>query len=339
MISLDTIRMRSEYLEKVGRKPAMGSILMNHIAKRRLYGNKNTIIMLVGKNGEGKSWTGLAMAEAMEAPEKFDVEKQIVYTPLQYTQVMDYVLNRKSGKRVVLIDEADKLVSSTKWWGFVEQSISEIQSTYREIKPLVVIYIAPSLRRLNINIREQIDFYGICSRPIGMGTRVRLYSIYSSKTDVEKLKLGISRVRMVVENKPGSWQLQIIRKLVMSKPLEDDIKKYHELSIKFKKKIVQKRMEAILNSIKAEMPDANKIDVIFNIYRQNHDLLKYVVKSGEVKYQPIQKLHQLTKTEAKELAKKLNEYMISIGVLKRKTKLEKATEQLWKNFDEVIGNE
>ncbi len=317
----DVIEKRKTILEQAGVRQTLGNILINHIANRRLENNKNTIFFLAGKNGEGKTWTSLSFAEAIQAPHEFDPEKQIAYTPLQYTDVMDYAIHKKRVK-VVIFDESQQLVDAKNYWDFVNRSISTIQSTFRELKPLAVIYVAPSMRRVMLDIREQIDFYGVCSRPLDYGTRVWFRELVVGMYDVEKIRFFSKRIKVVLYDKKDPitgrslMRTVYLNHLIMGKPKEENIRKYKELALEYKGKIVQANMERIIQKIRESMPETDRLQAIVEAYRQDPGMLEFVVERGKVSLKKLKKIHRIETTkEAKRLRDLILEEMKRIGYI------------------------
>src|SRR3990167_10403204 len=78
-------------------------------AKKRIAQNKNVIIVIVGKTGSGKSYSGLTLAKAFDA--KFD-KKQIAFKPKNFMEVINSTLPPGS---VIMWEEAGVGYASRKW--------------------------------------------------------------------------------------------------------------------------------------------------------------------------------------------------------------------------------
>jgi ABC-type dipeptide/oligopeptide/nickel transport system ATPase component len=152
----------------------VGEELIRHIVESRFRQKKNTFIAICGGVGEGKSYTALRLAEIIQPD--FNVKEQVVYYPQQFLQVIENA--RSKVYRVVVLDEAHTTVPARLWYSFTNLAVSLVASTFRQLKSLVVIIVAPNINWVEKSIREMMNYYGVVLRKEGSIVIVIAYFIF-----------------------------------------------------------------------------------------------------------------------------------------------------------------
>ncbi len=296
-------------------EPITGKSLIQHIVSARLKIKKNTVIFISGDNGDGKSYTALRIAEIVDG-ENFDPETQIVYNPSQYSKVMHSLLH--SRKHVLIMDEADKLISAHSWYNFVQQAIAAINSTYRQIHRLVLIVVAPSLRRIDLDNRELINYYIVSKRFSSGIAHLRIYRIEPDRFTIQNPQLQMRKLKVFAAPDGKKYHAYFIDDIRVQMPDKRITEKYEKFSYEFKGKLIEKKMQLLEEEVSKEIEkysSSDKIDMLTTTYATNDDMLRTIYRKGKLNKQVLKTLHGITGKDLKRFKTLLEEKLVSLGVI------------------------
>ena len=287
-------------------------IIQNLIVSRLKY-NKPVIIFLSGDSGEGKSLTGLRILDIVN---KYygvptDVEKQVVYTPLEYGKKLDAILHDKSLKkyRAIMVDEAREVIKAKLWFSFINQAISDINALMRSVKPIALIINSQSLRDIDKDVRYTLTYYGECYRPLGKRTRLKLYRMWKDTRDIENIKLRKRRVTGFIRSPDGKYKKITPKYFEIYKPGKELVEKYDILNKQAKTTIIKRKFAELMQKIREELGEpSEKVEKLVEWYVSHPENLNLVLekKRGKLKLNKnVELIHSLTKEEKKEFEQKL----------------------------------
>jgi ABC-type dipeptide/oligopeptide/nickel transport system ATPase component len=287
----------------------VGEELIRHVVESRFRQKKNTFIAICGGVGEGKSYTALRLAEIIQPD--FNVKEQVVYYPQQFLQVIENA--RSKGYRVVVLDEAHTTVPARLWYSFTNLAVSLVASTFRQLKSLVVIIVAPNINWVEKSIREMMNYYGVVLRKEGSPAYLKLYEVGFNYFDLTDQNPYLKRITFAYNGRPFK-----VNVLEVKKPSDKIIQDYEEVATEFKKKLIEKQLQEVVKKIeKATEVQFKNIDEIINALIENQKLLFSLTKKRKeglkLRKTEVKKLFKLSDVEIEELEQKLAEKVKELG--------------------------
>lgn len=306
--------------------PAMlGQEIIKHLTVNRLRAKKPTVLFLSGDSGEGKSYTALKIADIINQHYGVDtaevLDDFVVYTPLEYTKKLDYLLFQQRSKkiRVMIIDEARELIKAHLWYSFINQAIADANAMSRRIKPLVIIVVSQFIKDIDPSVRRTLTFYGKCTRPLTGSTIFTLYRIWKDDMDIERPKMRIRKVRGYIIKNGRYFQFTPDRFRVRL-PRKEIIERYEKMNYESKAKIIRQKLEMLMKNLEKELGHQfDKVDQLVTYYVEHPELMNLILerKRNKIKVRKeFKQMHDLTATEVKEFEKRLLEKLAEKGFAK-----------------------
>jgi len=118
--------------------------------------NESPIIIIVGKEGKGKSMTALVLAHYLHDKlnllrGSFDPEQQTVY------RVIEFLLAERDTTRTALMfDEANETLNSSNFNSMMNKAVRGALRTQRK-RENVHIFVCPEYKKLDKGIRQKVD--------------------------------------------------------------------------------------------------------------------------------------------------------------------------------------
>lgn len=156
----------------------------NEIETRRTK-NKSNIIIITGSPGEGKTYTGIRLAEIFD--KRFDPSVQIVFSRPQLLHVIGEKSPLKRGQ-VILIDEAHYGMGSRRWMENVQKDLMDALASVRS-RGFIIIIVCLHLEMLDKIIRKYVLSFMIHMEDRGLSVAYRLYTPRFAK-ELYKERLG-----------------------------------------------------------------------------------------------------------------------------------------------------
>lgn len=154
------------------------------IEKRREK-NKSNIIIVTGSPGEGKTYTGLRLAEIFD--KHFDPSTQIVFSRPQLLHVIGEHSPLKRGQ-VILIDEAHYGMGSRRWMENVQKDLMDALASVRS-RGFIIIIVCLHIEMLDKIVRKYVLSFMIHMEDRGASVVYRLYTPRFAK-ELYKERLG-----------------------------------------------------------------------------------------------------------------------------------------------------
>ncbi len=108
--------------------------------EKRLKQNMNFLCVITGGTGEGKTFCGLAEAEALD-PE-FDAERQVVFDIRGFMKLINDPWFKKKKVKIVISDEPQTSINSREWQSRVNKVFNYVLSTFRH-QNIIVFFCTP----------------------------------------------------------------------------------------------------------------------------------------------------------------------------------------------------
>jgi len=270
------------------------------------------IVFIEGKSGAGKSMTSVSLAERLEnlfsrivkIDIKYDVIKQVIYTPGEYSYKVDQWT--KSKYITLAIDELRQLVSARKWYTLLSQSIAEANATLRAIKVEncgyggILIYNSQDLGDITKDVRKTIHYDIILERKEQV--QMHIYTFWNDRSNVEKPILRLKRLELPF----GDYVFKISTS-IMTMPSTEVKREFIKHSIEAKSKILKRKREIILREIKRELGEIRdfrqelQVDEIFEMVKNLASFSKrrgvyFTTQNAQI----IMKMFDLSKAEFKK---------------------------------------
>ena len=181
--------------------------IFQHLFVRRIKAKKPCVILMTGASGEGKSNTALHLADEQFKIIGLDfkdyVQRSVVGSIVDFGPKTKAMLGDPELKKafILIIDEAAATVNSKDWANITNRAVNFINNMSRAIKPLLIIIIAQSLKQVDSQLRQTVNFYMPVRRSYNKPAKAKLYKFYINERDLEKPKLQKKLVRGYIVNK------------------------------------------------------------------------------------------------------------------------------------------
>lgn len=297
--------------------------IFQHIFIRRIKSNKPCVIVLTGQSGEGKSWDALKIGEVIGELSGYNftdyIDDIVVYTPLEYPTKMKRLLEAPELKMVNLciLDEARNVVSARTWQSFANQAIADIQATSRAVKPLITILITQSMGDIDLKMRKAVQFYGVCTRPMGESAQMRLYALWTDDRDLGNITLRKRRVKGHLILK-GRYVMFRPTEFVFRIPSKETTEKYEGNSFRAKSKLIRYKLDQLFAEMKKEYKGMfTRVNAAVEVYTQNPKQLEDITKRirGKIKLRPeIKEMLGFSDSELQEFESKIGDHLKKLSM-------------------------
>lgn len=209
------------------------------ILDKRISQNKNNLVIVCGETGSGKSFTALAIGEAIDPT--FCVERVVF-------NVKDFIklLNSKKLKKgsVIVFDEAGVGIPSRQWYSLSNKVINYILQTFRH-ENLSVIFTTPTFEFIDKQTRTLFHFYietlkvKIAQQKVMAKVRQIQYNPRYQKTYVKRIIYGSEYIDPYHFPKPSDALVEAYeaKKVRFTRSLKRDVQaEIKEDEVKKKKK-------------------------------------------------------------------------------------------------------
>lgn len=283
--------------------------------------NKPCVICLVGKSGEGKSNTGLCIADFTLEIEGIDFSKYVgpavVMSAREFGPKVKKLLRDKDLKEcfILIIDEAKATVNSADWSSAVNRTISMINSLSRALKPMAIIVIAQSLKDIDKATRDTIDYYGKVTRD-DEGVHLKLYEFWVDDHDLDNPKTRKRIVRGQI--KTGSTtQMYELNNILFGKVRKEVWDVYNNLMYEAKDKLIENefdKMDKFLQE-KYSTDEMQRVEKVAKYLIDNNKFSEY----GSFKYnkwrlnKEFKENFNFIDSQTKELENRMTSYLKAKG--------------------------
>lgn len=285
---------------------------------KRVKNKKPVVCFVGGDSGEGKSMTVERMIEILFEIEGLNLKDYInevnVFTPLQYPEKIDQLLNNKELRKVnaIVMHEAREVIKAGNWRSFLNTAIGDVNAMSRSIKRLMFFIISQFIRDIDPSIRYTLTYYCTAYRPIGHKTRVKISRIWKDDRDLQNPKIRKRKIKGLIIFPNGRKKVHIPNYFEMSLPDKEIQRKFDEYDVLAKKDILKRKLDKLMKEMRRDLDldEDDKIKGMLEFYTNDSDRLKSLGERRGKKWKvrkEIRVIHDLTELEFKEFEKQVNE--------------------------------
>ena len=265
--------------------------IFQHLFVRRIKAKKPCVILMTGASGEGKSNTALHLADEQFKIIGLDfkdyVQRSVVGSIVDFGPKTKAMLGDPELKKafILIIDEAAATVNSKDWANITNRAVNFINNMSRAIKPLLIIIIAQSLKQVDSQLRQTVNFYMPVRRSYNKPAKAKLYKFYINERDLEKPKLQKKLVRGYIVNK-GQKEYIELTDIEFPKVRQDVWDIYKKDMIDSKSKLLEAEFDKLANALidKNEDKHQERIDNLTKFLWSNKYILSNFAKFSRKKW-------------------------------------------------------
>lgn len=282
---------------------------------RPLKFKKPVKVGIFGDSGEGKSSSYLSIAKTLleaEGINLIDVMEEVnAYTPLQYMEKLEKLLEKKELKKVRMfgVHEARVLISSKDWQSFTTQAVANVNAMSRAIKPLAFFIISQFFGDISTDVRKTFNYVIECDRPLGQSTRIYIHKIWHDTRDLEKIKTRKRKVRGIIVTPQGRRIPFMPSYIELTLPPKEIMRLFDEQDIKAKKSLLKQTIEKTIQAMKAKFDlESSKVSGAVKFYVDNPEMLGKIGKMSRGKFKikdEVKIMHDFTSEEVKNFGELL----------------------------------
>lgn len=274
---------------------------------RRLKNKKMVITFMGGDSGEGKSSAAVSIIDYLMEIQGADItpmfEVANIYTPLEYPEKINKILHNKEYKKlnVLAMHEARNVIKSTHWHTFQSQAVADVNAQVRQVKPLAMFIISQFIRDITKDVRYTLNYYMTVSRPTGKPARLKINVVWKDDRDLENPKIRRRKLQgYLIVN--GRYRRYIPEYFELPRPRKHLDELFTTQDYDAKKQIIGRKLEDLLNEIKAEIgTESEKLKNMVDYYTEDPERLGTIGKRYRGKWKLKKSaisMHSLTKQEA-----------------------------------------
>lgn len=285
---------------------------------RRIKANFPCVTFISGGSGSGKSTSGaLKLMQVLLEMQGIDIRDYLdavnVYIPLEYPEKLDALLYDKDLKKinVIAIHEAREAMKAKNWNSFINQSIADINAMSRSIKRLMTFIVSQFIRDIDASMRYTLDFYIKVHRGKDRkdkNAKLEINIIWKDDRDLDKPKLRKRRIQGYLVLPDGTYRRFMPKFLSVNLPDKDILEKFDSADTEAKSKITKNKINRLIDEMKSEIPDDDKIIKMVDYYTKDIDTIASIGKRNKkgFKVKPeIRDMHNLSREETKNFEEKL----------------------------------
>lgn len=300
--------------EKDGSEDLTKRILYS-IWVKRIKHNKPVNAFIGGDSGEGKSLTVLRLQEILceiQGFDAFDVMPAMnVFTPIEYPEKLDKLLYDKSLKKVniLAIHEARDVVRAKNWASFMVQAIADVNQQARQVKRMMSFIVSQFIRDIAADMRYTLQYYCIVRRPKGKKARLYINVLWKDDRDLERPRLRKRKLSGYLKYPDGRMQRFVPQYLEMNLPRKQTVKLFEDLDREAKSKIIRRKLDRLIDEMKAEVGvESDKVTQMVDYYQKHPEHLATLGKRyrGTWKINPeVRDMHGISTLQAQTFERKI----------------------------------
>lgn len=215
---------------------AFGDSYLNRIRRRLLYQNKNWIGILCGETGSGKSYSALALADAI-SPRGITVKRNVVFNPKQFLERINSGWLKKGD--VLVFDEAGVGMSSREWYSVQNKLLGTVLQTFRNMN-VGLLFTTPNLSFMDVQGRKLLHSY-YETMWIDYERERAIIKVYDIQHNSRLDKTYFKHPRFINEH---GCKVRVSR-LAIPKPRDDLIKEYEAVKQSYTEELNRSALEGL----------------------------------------------------------------------------------------------
>jgi hypothetical protein len=287
--------------------------------------NRPIVFFIGGKSGMGKSYASIRIQEVLCELQNINILKCFdainVYTPLQYPEKLQALLNDPKLKRVniLTVQEAREAMKAKLWNSFITQAIADVNAMSRAIKRLCIIIVSQSLKDITKELRYTVDYYCEINRPIRRAARIKIWRLYMDTRDLENIKLRKRRLwGFIVDKKTKRFTKYFPDHIELALPDPELCRMFDEKDKESKGIIIEQKTHKLMDQIKKDMETKDdRIPGLVNHYLKNVDQLLTIgkqTKKGWRANKEFREMYKFNMQDSRNFEEQLNNKLKEMGV-------------------------
>lgn len=246
--------------------------ILDYAFLKRIRHHKQTILVLTGDPGEGKSSISQALTQKLLKSHGIEYSPYVndvtIYTPLEFPAKEQALLYDKRLKEIpiMIIDEARLVVKAKNWHEFLNQTISDVIALHRRVKRLFLIIVTQDLDDIDKDVRRLVTYWGECYRPLEGPAELHISRFYKDTSKPAKIELKKRTLRGMIEYPNGKRKLEFPSNFIFRMPSRDVWNTYDTENYKNKGIILKQRLNAFIAKMNKEygLKNKSRIDILLN---------------------------------------------------------------------------
>lgn len=242
--------------------------------------NEHFMGVIVGREGSGKSHTGIKISECADPTFTAD---RVMFDPVRFLkQLRDWKANNETQGKMVVIDEAGVGVGVRTWYDKDQVRLNQVLQIIRD-ENMGVIFTLPRLEELDSQTRGRLHaFIEMTAKRAGEWVQLKWL-------DWDPTRDGRNKIYREYLEKPVEGVKKPIHRLCLSPPSEEIVEVYEKRKSEFQ----AREYQAAIDDMEEDVEDERSVKEVA-IEIADGDLSKYVSRHGQTKEPYINK--QLIRT-------------------------------------------
>lgn len=305
--------------------------IFNSIIIKRLKARKPVVCFVGGMSGDGKSWTTLAIQDALMQMQGIDIAPYInqinVYHPLQYPEKKKNILFSKELKKIniMALHEGRLVIRAKHWQSFQAQAVADINALSRSVKRLCVMLVSQNISDITKDVRRTLNFYMTCSRYNQSGAKVhlRISKVYFDDRDIEQVHIRKTKIKGFLVDRKGKYNFYCPDYIEIARPRKELTDAFEKGDTDAKINILDVTLNRLFDEMKKEIGvKDDKIQRIADFYGKKPEVLHTIGKRRKDKFTVKKEFAEMVgikKEEIKEFEKELNKKLKEAGYFGHET--------------------
>jgi hypothetical protein len=219
-------------------------VLKQKIWDRMWVDNEHFMGVIVGREGSGKSYTGIKLAEVCDPT--FDAER-VMFDPVNFLkQLRDWKENNETQGKMVVIDEAGVGVGVRTWYEKDQVRLNQVLQIIRD-ENMGVLFTIPRLEELDSQTEGRLHAYmEMTTKEAGEWAKFKYLNWDPTRDGRGKIYRQYPEFRMNGTPRP-------VKRLTVSPPSKDIVEDYEERKSAFQAKEYQSAIDDMEDDVDDEL--------------------------------------------------------------------------------------
>jgi energy-coupling factor transporter ATP-binding protein EcfA2 len=243
------------------------------------------VICVTGKSGRGKSSVALHLADILFKLEGLDfanyVNQAVVGSIKDFGPKTKAILHNKEMKDcfVLIIDEARATVNSQDWASLINRTVAMVNALSRAVKPLMIIIVSQSLKDIDRQTRDTVDYYIKVTRNYSQPAKIKIYEFYVDDKDIDKPHTKKKLVRGLITQEGKKDTIELTR-IEFPRVRPEVWEPYKKAMIESKNALLEEEFDKLAQALIDKNDDSHKqrVDNLVNFLWSNKYILNNFAK-------------------------------------------------------------
>lgn len=247
----------------------LGALFFSRIRARMLKQNKNWLAICCGETGSGKSYSAMAMAQAI-CPRGITIRRNVVFTPTQFMKRIANPEGLQAGD-IIIFDEAGVGMSAREWYSVQNKLMGSVLQTFRHLN-VGVIFTTPNLSFMDVQGRKLLHNY-FETMFIDYGEEHAYLKVF----DVQHNSFLDKTYYKHPKFKDEHGRVRKVRLLGIPKVSEQLAKEYEEVKSKYTQELNQKALDELTGNTgktPQRIPKEQDDEIVKKLMADNKDYVR-----------------------------------------------------------------